>query len=212
MGALGTGGIYEAAPEQTGCCEGTAAASLDGALGSAASAAGFNPDNPHMYPYIHIHTPQRVLMGSGGEPLPQGALVGVGGGPGWPRQWDSAGVTSRSEIRRGSLTSWSNRARNIINFKKLLSSLKQNVRQYVQAAETAAPPVRFPCPQVLSPHGRFPVTPASSELSCARAAEGPLGRGYKDLNDRLQGFHKPQLCFFFPLKKKNKTALFPPAA
>ena len=48
MGALGAGGIYEAATEQTGCCAGTAAASLDGAPGSTASAAGFNPDNPYI--------------------------------------------------------------------------------------------------------------------------------------------------------------------
>lgn len=41
MGALGTGGIYEAAAEQPGCGEEAASTTLDGA-----SVAGFNPDNP----------------------------------------------------------------------------------------------------------------------------------------------------------------------
>lgn len=49
MGALGMGGIYKAATEQTGCHEGMAAASPDSAPGSAASAAGFNPGNPYTY-------------------------------------------------------------------------------------------------------------------------------------------------------------------
>ena len=88
MGALGTGGIYEAATEQMGCCKGMAAASLDGAPGSAASAAGFNPDNPYIYTAVSADglcegTPCPADQAGSSHGSQGGTSLALPGGFGW---------------------------------------------------------------------------------------------------------------------------------
>lgn len=101
------GGIYGAAVGRGAAARG--GGSLDGAPGRTALVAGFNPDNKYIYVYmVYIHMYMCVYIYTHTAPCPAappGSSRGCWQEPGLTCHRDLAGVTSRSGIRRGSLTS-----------------------------------------------------------------------------------------------------------